>query len=589
MKGEVCIPPFYSIGQPSVDELREKRANCESKRKYFTEHMKMLYANTNPSALWKGIIKYKFAPPREEGREGSYSRLQLTYDGYRKLAYELLFGITPEMEEAETCVEEEKYWRKMIFFHHPFLSPAHFLLFSKAGEETVSAVVVYAFVAKRLLLFRLRVELESVGNVVPCALMDRTTQAGKALLVSRPSHSSPLSNSLSQDDVETFILRILPNLRFARDMPLWMKPYYLCHSSQKFMFMCDVHGVGTISIDTFMKSESFSELLQIFESDTREVVVPFPVGCLVEVSASVLDIFDRTGKESTRSKMLSRKSDTNAEDAQQSTGDDESPSSVDFFFVTEDENEETVTAVVIGYEGEGNQLEDVYTVEVVSTSRHIKLHRSQLYWNASCSSFLELENISINNWFFFGLVQRIYDHFTTLDVDGDGVLTEKEMREFNDASFTELVIHRLFEVYIPSNGRERHVIDFKNYLNFVLATEYPSTPASLQYIWQILDLEDTRTRISLNALRCFCKELAAELRNRKMIKDATADMILVEVIDMINPSWHEYVTLHDIMKSGQQETVIPILLSYRNFCTYDSREQSPETDVAGADYSPQSG
>lgn len=570
-----------------MDELAKNKANCESKRKYFTEHMKTLYANTNPSTLWKGIIKYKYTPPRE-GREGSYSRLQLTYDGYRKLAYELLFGVTPEIEDTVETPEEVKHWRQMIFFHHPFLSPAHFLLFSKPGEETVSAVVVYAFVAKRLLLFRLRVELESVGSVMPCSLMDRTTQAARALLRSRPSHSSPLSNSLCQDDIENFILRILPNLRFARDMPLWMKPYYLCHSSQKFMFMCDVHGIGSISIDTFMKSESFSELLQIFESDPREVVVPFPVGCFVEVSASVLDIFEGSSKDTSGGRRLSRKNDAGGEDRNESS-DDESPTSVDFFLMSDDENEETVTAVVIGHEGEGNQLEDIYTVEVVSTARHVRLRRSQLYWNAACSSFLELENISINNWFFFGLVQRIYDHFTALDVDGDGVLTEQEMREFNDASFTELVIHRLFEVHIPSSGGERHVIDFKNYLNFVLATEYPTTPASLQYIWQILDLEDTRTRISVNALRCFCKELAAELRNRKMIKDATADMILVEVIDMINPSWHEYITLDDIVKSGQQETVIPILLSYRNFCTYDSREQSPETDTTDISYSSQKG
>lgn len=578
------IPPFYSMGQPSLEEIARNKANCESKRKYFTQRMKNFYANTNPSTLWKGIIKYKYTPPPEEGQEGSYNSLQLTYDGYRKLAYELLFGVTPEIEETENASDEEKHWRKMVFFHHPFLSPAHFLLFSKLGDEKVSAVVLYAFVAKRLLLFRLRVELECVGSLIPSVLMDRATEAAKTLLRGRPSFSSPLSNLLSQDDIEAFILRILPNLRFARDMPLWMKPYYLCHSSQKFMFMCDIHGIGSISIDTFMKSESFSDLLQIFESDPRDVVVPFPVGCPVEVSSSVLEILERTSKSNTMMNRLHDTQNTGKNEGNETSEEDESPPVVDLFYLNEDENEETITAVVVGYEEEGNQVDDLYTVELLSTSKQIKLRRSDLYWSASCSNFLDLENISINNWFFFGLVQRIYDHFTALDVDGDGVLTEKEMGEFNDASFTALVIHRLFEVHIPSSRGDQHVIDFKNYLHFVLATEYPTAPASLQYIWQILDMEDTRTFISMNTLRCFCKEIATDLRNRKMLKEISADMILVEVIDMINPACHEYITLKDIVRSAQQETALPMLLSFRNFLSYDLRDQSPESDAPDFGY-----
>lgn len=548
------IPFFYSPKRSGLHEIERNLRVCQKKRQYFAEHMKELYANTNPAALWKVIIKYKSpyrsssSPDIGGGSASEYNRLQLTYDGYHKMAYELLFGVTPEDEEKMVhSPSEEVEWRRAVYFHHPFLSPANFLLFSKSSGDTVSAVVVYAFVAKRLLLFRLRVELEVVASVVPCTLLDRTTRlaASAAAVVScRASTSSPLSNALCQEDIEAFILRILPNLRFARDMPQWMQPYYLCHASRKFMFMCDVHRIGAIPIDTFMKCDAFSELLHIFESDAQEAIVVYPIGCPVEVTVAVL--LNSQGGALSGLELL--------------------------------DEEDTITAVVVGFEGEGNQLEDIYTVELVSYERVVQLPRSQLFWNASCANYLEMENISMNNWFFFGLVERIYEHFTSLDTDGDGVLTEEELMTYNDSSFTKLVIHRVFEMHVPFSG-DRHVMDFKHYLNFVLATEYPTAKASVQYIWSLLDLDGTHSYIHVDVLRCFCRDLAHELRSRNIMVDITADMILTEVLDMINPAWHEHVTLEDIEKSGHDGTVFPILLSFRNFSTYDSRESSSAEDA----------
>lgn len=548
------IPFFYNPKRNGLCQIERNIRVCQQKRQYFTEHMKELYSNTNPAALWKVIIKYK-SPYRScsEGTATSasseYNRLQLTYDGYHKMAYELLFGVTPEEEEqAKKSAPAEAEWRRAVYFHHPFLSPANFLLFSKSNGDTVSAVVVYAFVAKRLLLFRLRVELEVVASVVPCTLIDRSTRLGKLALSCKASPSSPLSNALCQEDIEAFILRILPNLRFARDMPHWMQPYYLCHASRKFMFMCDLHRIGSIPIDTFMKSDAFSELLHIFESDAKEAIVVYPVGCPVEVPISVLlSSSDPSGDTISGLEML--------------------------------DEEDTITAVVTAFEGEGNQLEDIYTVELIPYERLLQIPRSQLFWNASCANYLEMENISMNNWFFFGLVERIYEHFTTLDADGDGVLTEAELTAYNDASFTKLVIHRVFEMHVPFSG-DRHVMDFKHYLNFVLATEYPTAKASVHYIWRLLDLDGTHSYIHVDVLRCFCRDLAQELRSRRIMLDITADMILSEVLDMINPAWHEHVTLEDIEKSGHEGTVFPILLSFRNFSTYDSREGQSSGDEA---------
>lgn len=519
------IPPFYSGASLSEPDLAEKRKLCEAKKQYFKTHLTEFHANTNPALLWRLIMKYKSELDSDPSKADTYSSLLMSYDGYQRMAYELLFGDAPS--DVSNLSVEELEWRRKVYFSHPFLSPANFLLLSKSEDACISAVVLYAFVAKRLLLFRLRVELELVASVIPSTLTDRSRSLAESLLIGRASPSSPLSNALSQEDIEAFMLRILKNLRYARDMPRWMTPYYLCHTSRKFMFMCDIHRVGSVPIDALMKSDAFSELLHVYESDAQEAVVTFPVGCTVEIPASL--------------------SQDGAKDS---------------------DEDATFPAVVVSYEGEGSVLTDQYTVSC--GGRRIKVPREQLFWSSGCTHHFSED--CADNWFFFGLVEKIYDHFVNLDADGDGVLSEDEVYLYNDSSFTKLVIQRVFEIHVPFSGA-RHVMDYKTYLNFVLATEYPTAQASIQYIWKILDLESTVDYIRVDTLRLFCRELAKELIHRHIMTDITADMILVELIDMVNPAWHEYVTLADIKKSGHQGILFPILLSFKNFSTYESREQ----------------
>lgn len=547
MTDDLDIPPFYQVAHLSSSEMGKISSLQNEKKDFCLEHLEGLYARANPANLWKAILKYKCSTtPKsrpssssslsEAAEKEEYDNLQLNYDGFRKVAYEILFNLNPL--QTSLLSPQKAAFLKKIFFHHPFLSPASFLLFSKNSSEVISAVVVYAFIAKRLLLFRLRVELELVASVPPPHLLPRSTS--EATRPCKNSISSPSSYSLCQEDVENFIARVLPHLRYARDMPHWMRPYFLCHASRKFMFMCDIQRVGTVSIDAFMKSEPFSELLLNFESDPQEVVITFPLGCPVEVPISVLT------EEERENIGLSK-------------------------------DEETLTAVVVNIEGEGNRLEDVYMVRLICCEKELLLCRSQLFWNSGCGDFIDLDHVS--SWFFLGFAERVYDHFTALDVDGDGVLTVEELEQYSESSFSKLVIHRVFEIHVPYSGGGRRVMDFKNYLNFVLATEYPCANASMLYLWSILDLDDTKAFISINTLRCFCKEIADELVARQILPDITGDIISMEIVDMINPLWHEHITLEDIIRSGHAETVFLVLLSFRNYCTYNGREFT--SDIQG--------
>ncbi|CCW69367.1 unnamed protein product [Phytomonas sp. Hart1] len=509
------------------------QAACHAKRNYLTCHIDRLVVNTDPATIWSGIIKYRYQDSNNDDMVESYNELQLSYEGYRNMVYEVLFHVTPEQDsDASQKVRNE---RKSLFFSHPFLSPAVFLAFKRSDKETVPAVPLYAFAAKRFLLFRLRAELEIVATIPPPLLCPRSAISLRQVSCSA-SRSSPLSNSLTEKDLENFICKLIPHLKLVRDMPPWMRSYYLCHASRKFMFMCDPHNVGSISIDTVMKSDAFSEMLRLFESNPKDAVLPYPVGCAVEVSANLI-----------KSDLAL---DVNADD--------------------------TVPAIVVFFENEGSDIKDRYTVRVLDSDIVIDVPRDDIYFSYASTDYYSQGVLNMDNWFSFPLMYRIYEHFTALDKDEDGVLTLEEISHYSNDSFTHLAIKRVFECHVPHTG-ERHVMDYKTYLNFVIATEHAATRAAIKYIWKILDLDGTSSYIRVATLHCFCKEIANELVQNGLMVDISGHLILSEIVDMINPKWHEWITVEDVEKSGQQATVLPILLSYRNFFAYDSREHIAAT------------
>ncbi|KAK7196493.1 hypothetical protein NESM_000586800 [Novymonas esmeraldas] len=523
--GAAMFPFGYAIAESRRAALEEA---YKAKKEYLSTRVAALYAATNPASLWNAIVKHRHVSEADgDAAVDTYDDLVLTYEGYRNMVYDVLFHVTADEDAAADA--QAQAWRRSVYFHHPFLSPATFLAFARSSHGAVAAVPLYAFAAKRLLLFRIRVELELDASAPPPIFIDRAQRAAGGRLPCPPSASSPLSNALTQEDIEVFISDLIPNLRLVRDMPPWMLPYYLCHASRKFMFMCDTRGVGAIPIDAFMKNEVFSELLRMFESDAQDAIITFPEGCVVEVPATFA-----------------------------------SPSA---------DADDTVPALVVSYEGDGNGLSDVYQMQLLDGGVRVQVAREQLYWSTASMDYVAAELLSMDNWFSLALMSRIYEHFTALDVDGDGVLTREELSHYSNDSFTQLSIQRVFECHVNHSGT-RHIMDYKTYLNFVIATEHAATRPAMRYIWALLDLDGTRTHIKIAALHCFCKEIACDLLANGLMVDISATSILSEIVDMINPAWHEWVTFEDIERSGQQATVLPVLLSYRNFYAYDCREQT---------------
>lgn len=552
----------------------------EAKRLFLRQHVRALYARADPAVLWQLLLKYRkeeaFVEMGEDN-SAAVDDLRISFEGFRSAVYELLWGGDGGISSA---APESELQKKLIFFEHPFLSPATFLAFEADASGTISVLPLYTFVAKRLLLFRLRVELEISATVPPSIQTRHLRREGGVQAAVANSVTSPLSNHLTAEDLENFMASLIPNLRLVRDMPPWLLPYYLCHASRKFFALLDPRGLGVLSIDTVMRSEIFSELLRLYESDPLDATVAFPPGCLVEVPASRLSSASRSGAD----------------------------------VLVSGEEEELVQVVVEDYEGDGNRLGDSYRVRSAPSSSAragdtdttvFQVPRACCFWCPATSSALSADALMLDNWFSLPLMFRVYTHFTQLDVDGDGVLTEEEFRRYSGSSYTPLAAHRVFECYIPApsgpltatdeqqqgddksennddvppspNPTVMAAMDFKAYLNFVVATEHPHVPAAVRYLWRLLDVEDTREYISVAALRCFTREVSHMLVSAGLTSEVhpiSSTSILTEVVDMINPECHERVTLRDLESCKQQATVLLILLNYKSFYAYDCREQS---------------
>lgn len=89
------------------------------------------------------------------------------------------------------------------------------------------------------------------------------------------------------------------------------------------------------------------------------------------------------------------------------------------------------------------------------------------------------------NWFSAPSALSIYGHYLNLDKDHNGMLSKGELAGYGSGTLTTVFLDRLFAECITYDGE----MDYKTYLDFVLALENRQEPQSLQYLFRILDFD----------------------------------------------------------------------------------------------------
>ena len=186
------------------------------------------------------------------------------------------------------------------------------------------------------------------------------------------------------------------------------------------------------------------------------------------------------------------------------------------------------------------------------------------------AEFLDLEKVTNKkemeyNWFSLYNFSRIYRKYVLLDSDKNGLLSKKELIKYSPG-LTAIFIDRIFEEY----QKYDNAIDFKQFIDFVLAMENKKEPASIQYIWRALDVNHNN-KVDTFIINMFFKDITKKLLNRDK-GEYRIDDIKDELWDMIGPKNPMYITLQDVLNSKYSDTVLSLLIDAKAFYQHDQKE-----------------
>jgi serine/threonine-protein phosphatase 2A regulatory subunit B'' len=216
----------------------------------------------------------------------------------------------------------------------------------------------------------------------------------------------------------------------------------------------------------------------------------------------------------------------------------------------------------------------IYINDIVTSNILSEFHEM----NESNFSTLSSGEIMLN-WFSKENFERIYKKYIQLNIRENGMLSREELIKYGPG-LTTIFIDRIFEEY----QKYENAIDFKQFIDFVLAMENRKDPASIQYIWRAIDVYH-KNAVDTFVINMFFRGVAKKLFNRN-IGEYKIDDLKDEIWDMIKPKNQNYITLQDVLASPYGDIVLSLLIDAKSFFYHDKREfgNPGEFDILDDDY-----
>ncbi|XP_077284170.1 serine/threonine-protein phosphatase 2A regulatory subunit B'' subunit gamma-like [Arctopsyche grandis] len=177
-----------------------------------------------------------------------------------------------------------------------------------------------------------------------------------------------------------------------------------------------------------------------------------------------------------------------------------------------------------------------------------------------------LKEAQEKNWFSAPSALRVYGQYLNLDRDHNGMLSLDELQDYGSGTLTRVFLSRVFQQCLTYDGE----MDYKTYLDLVLALENRREPQSIHYLFRILDIHG-QGYLDGFTLNYFFKAIqeqtllhGASPVNFEDVKD--------EIFDMVRPADPMKITLKDLISSGYGSTAISILIEFQYFFAYEHRE-----------------
>ncbi|KAL1130103.1 hypothetical protein AAG570_013042, partial [Ranatra chinensis] len=176
------------------------------------------------------------------------------------------------------------------------------------------------------------------------------------------------------------------------------------------------------------------------------------------------------------------------------------------------------------------------------------------------------------NWFSAPSALRVYGQYLNLDKNHNGMLSKDELAGYSTGTLTNVFLDRVFQECLTFDGE----MDYKTYLDFVLALENRHEPQSLQYFFRILDING-KGYLDSFSLNYFFRDIQEQMRENGQDPVSFQD-VKDEVFDMIKPADPTKITLQDLLNSGQGDTLVSIMIDLNGFWSHENREATAADD-----------
>jgi len=201
-----------------------------------------------------------------------------------------------------------------------------------------------------------------------------------------------------------------------------------------------------------------------------------------------------------------------------------------------------------------------------------KIYIRDLLMSPILAELLELrqeelpERVLKENWFSHICALRVYSMYLELDADTNGMLLPEELQEYGSGMLSEVFIRRVFQECQTYEGE----MDYKSFLDFVLAMENKKEKAAMLYFWRILDIH-RKGGLDTFTINYFFRSVVDTLR-RRQFEPVNVEDVKDEIFDMIKPKLPMCIQLEDLLNSQQGHTVVSMLIDAKAFWMYDNRE-----------------
>ena len=119
-------------------------------------------------------------------------------------------------------------------------------------------------------------------------------------------------------------------------------------------------------------------------------------------------------------------------------------------------------------------------------------------------------------------------------------------------------------------------MDYKTFLDFVLAMENKKSPQALQYFFRVLDVFH-KSALDTFVINMFFRAVIQKLET-KVQTDYKIDDLKDELWDMAKPQLPYCITLQDLISCGVGDVIVSILTDALAFYNYDQRESGETED-----------